>query len=100
MVTPSVYRPVQCAGDSNYQQMTVAVPNVDQMVIQGSRKYSHRGEGGQEKRIEKAKIKVEECKSKGTLGNMLPVCRDNTTKQKPDLKAKEPTGDFWISVTY
>lgn len=78
MVTPSVYRPVQCAGDSNYQQMTVAVPNVDQMVIQGSRKYSHRGE---------AKIKVEECKSKGTLGNMLPVCQDNTTKWKPDFEA-------------
>lgn len=67
--------------------MTVAVPNVDQMVIQGSRKYSHRGEGGQEKRIEKAKIKVEECKSKGTLGNMLPVCRDNTTKRKPHFEA-------------
>lgn len=31
LVTPSVYRTVQCAGDSNYQQMTVAVPNVDQM---------------------------------------------------------------------
>ncbi|CAB1414417.1 unnamed protein product [Pleuronectes platessa] len=48
LVTPSVYRTAQCAGDSDYQQMTVAVPNVDQMAIQGSRMYSCSGGGGGE----------------------------------------------------
>lgn len=33
--TLSVYRTAQRAGDSNYQQMTVAVLNADQMAMQG-----------------------------------------------------------------
>lgn len=48
--TLSVYRSAQRAGDSNYQQMTVAVLNADQMAIEGIAYVqlcgSKRGRGG------------------------------------------------------
>lgn len=49
LVTLSVYSTAQCAGDTNYQQMTVAVPNLDQMAMRGSYTYSSAiGERGRE----------------------------------------------------
>lgn len=55
----SVYRTVQRAGDSNYQQMTVAVLSADQMAIEGIACVqicgSKQGPGGGGRRGEKEK---------------------------------------------
>lgn len=74
LLMPSVYHTVQCAGDTNYQQMTVAVPNVDQMVKQGSCVYGHRGGRGvveEEKKKTKRKAKEGERSDK-TVGEHVP----------------------------
>lgn len=79
----SVYRTAQCAGDSNYQQMTVAVPNVDQMVIQGIMycMYGCEGDWG----LAKGKIKQKEDGSKDTLGTKH-VSQHKTTRWNPHFE--------------
>lgn len=74
LVTPSVYRTAQCAGDSNYQQMTVAVPNEGQMAIQGVMRVQLRGGLRARRRVEETEIKAKEGESKGTLGTKAAPC--------------------------
>lgn len=64
--TLSVYRTAQRAGDSNYQQMTVAVLSADQMAMQGIAYVQLRGSkqrlGGGGRSQDKEKHKKKNCK--------------------------------------